>query len=318
MHSQTSSDFGKTWNTIIPNENLIFVITPGSGSYQNREAYSHLKKLGYKLEFIGSSIREPCDRYPEDWGDNQLLDLSVYKTENLATLSNKFMERLTRVGTPSLVICGSRGGQVTIGLVWRHFWRGPTIVINAGCLTSNTLIPKGVYPVMITMDRDYFGTKNYKFVKIQFEKLSRVRGVQVHLKNEGHVPRTETLKSILALIVPQASLWQVSTLEEHKDFKIEELGGKEIHSSAPIKISVSPKKKELDCPLGKILTPQGRCINDTNRNRHNHGYSILARRLVKAACPPGTERSPVTKRCIKSCSPTQRRHPQTQRCRKLT
>ena len=92
---------------------------------------------------------------------------------------------------PSLLICGSRGSQVTIGLVWRHYWRGPTIVINGGCLTSETLIPAPVFPVMITMTGDYFGTKSLDFVQEKFAAVSDTGGVQIHLLGQGHMPRLE-------------------------------------------------------------------------------------------------------------------------------
>ena len=34
---------------------------------------------------------------------------------------------------PSCLLAGSRGGQETILYIWRHVWRGPTIVVNSGC-----------------------------------------------------------------------------------------------------------------------------------------------------------------------------------------
>ena len=34
---------------------------------------------------------------------------------------------------PSCLLAGRRGGQETILYIWRHVWRGPTIVVNSGC-----------------------------------------------------------------------------------------------------------------------------------------------------------------------------------------
>jgi hypothetical protein len=79
-----------------------------------------------------------------------------------------------------------RGGQVTVGLVWRNYWRGPTVVINAGSLTSKTPIPMGVFPVMVTAEYDYFHTKDQKYVHKQFEKLSEVPGMLFHLPVASH------------------------------------------------------------------------------------------------------------------------------------
>ena len=58
------------------------------------------------------------------------------------------------------IICGSRGGQVTIGKVWETIWRGPTIIINGGSLTTKTIIPKQVHALFIIMGNDYFKSVN--------------------------------------------------------------------------------------------------------------------------------------------------------------
>ena len=72
---------------------------------------------------------------------------------------------------PSAIIVGSRGDQVTIGKIWESVWRGPTIIINAGCLVTKTYIPKEVMPIFITTEHDYFRHVNRSSkVKILFDK----------------------------------------------------------------------------------------------------------------------------------------------------
>lgn len=130
------------------------------------------------------------------------------------------------MGIPSLIICGSRGSQVTIGLVWRHFWRGPTILINAGSLTSETFIPVSVYPVLITMENDYFQTKSLDFVKAKFSELSEVDGTQIHIRRHGHMPNLDP--DIFLYIVTNSILRQIpDQLPTHK-YKVIKLMGKNV------------------------------------------------------------------------------------------
>ena len=35
---------------------------------------------------------------------------------------------------PAAVVTGSRGGQITVVRLWATGWRGPTVVLNGGCL----------------------------------------------------------------------------------------------------------------------------------------------------------------------------------------
>ena len=119
---------------------------------------------------------------------------------------------------PSLIICGSRGGQVTIGYLWKHYIRCPTIVLNGGCLTSRTRIPRGVFHVMVTMGQDYFDTNQPSYTRSQFAELSDVYGILVHLQRHSHMPSLGSLRewvnivqatiarAVPSSIAPQASV----------------------------------------------------------------------------------------------------------------
>jgi hypothetical protein len=189
----TSTDNGDSWNMSHPDNRCILVIKPGAGVFKNYKAYRKLQggpnQEGYTLLFLSASgdlvHQDGYDIYPEDWADNS--KLSRTSEPNLANLAFKYKDA---VGDkiPGLIICGSRGGQVTLGLIWRNFWRGPTIVVNAGCLTSNTPIPMGVFPVMVTMGGDYFETNNPEFTHEKFKELSEVPGMLLHIHSDGHMP----------------------------------------------------------------------------------------------------------------------------------
>jgi hypothetical protein len=180
----TSMDNGGSWSMREPDKDYILVIEPGAGTHHNRKAYEKLRNRGYILLILRAEGGYNTV-YPEGWTDNSTLGRTG--EANLANLAFQYEEA---VGDkiPGLIICGSRGGQVTIGLVWRNFWRGPTMIINAGCLTSNTPIPMGVFPIMVTMGGDYFGTKDPDFVHKRFYELSAVDGMLFHILFDGHMP----------------------------------------------------------------------------------------------------------------------------------
>ena len=181
----TSTDDGHNWDMRRADANCILVIVPGSGTHRNRSVYDELVKHGYQLIFMGTSGYE-YDKYPAHWDNNQSLR-STGGGRDLASLASLYTEAVgNRI--PAMIICGSRGAQVTIGLVWRNFWRGPTIVINAGSLTTSTQIPMGVFPVMVTMGNDDFHTSKESYVHQNFKDLSEVPGMLFHLPLDAHMP----------------------------------------------------------------------------------------------------------------------------------
>lgn len=191
---ETSSDFGKTWNTVSANPDHILVIRPGAGTYVNKKVYTTLKDK-YTLSYLGKTNQD--DGYPKNWRRNSNLHLTIpFKTaserSNLLELAGKF-PALISSNPPALIICGSRGCQVTIGLIWRHFWRGPSVMINGGCLTGTvTDIPRGVFSVLIPCgDDDLFGHhKKSGIEKLieNFNMYSEQDGIMIYLRKQGHMP----------------------------------------------------------------------------------------------------------------------------------
>lgn len=135
---------------------LILVIAAGVGELANPHVYVGLPN--HKVEVVQT---------PRDWlrGDlgmpdpvlmynNKLLSINENK-KDAAELAKLVCERIrTMVEPPAVIVCGSVGGQVTVGLVWRTCWRGPTVMLNAGSLRTQTPTYEGVYPVFVTMTKE--------------------------------------------------------------------------------------------------------------------------------------------------------------------
>ena len=178
----------KDWTECLPNPKLIFIIVPGAGTYTNRKEYSLLQQ-NYDLVHFGSSGGK-YDKYPSNWTNNKKVKDMGEHLGGIAGVIKSYILENNKI--PSAIICGSRGGQVTIGKVWYSIWRGPSIIVNAGCLTSNTIIPSGVKPLFITMGKDYFTTVNTieKTIRLYY-KLVKVRNQFahfIHIPDQPHMP----------------------------------------------------------------------------------------------------------------------------------
>jgi hypothetical protein len=151
--------------------------------------------------YVDATTRANGFVYPPKWANNQELELAeqpAYTGTDLLQLAG-VVGAIARTEHPTHIICGSRGSQVTIGKVWQHFWRGPTLLLNGGCLTSQTRIPSGVYPVVLTFGKDYFQTSDRAYVQSVFAAVSAVEGVHLHAPGEWHMPTLQ--RTELAAIV---------------------------------------------------------------------------------------------------------------------
>ena len=148
----------------------ILVIGPGMGLLMNPKRLEQLKS-NYEVEVV-KGAREgygPGSGYPKEWSTGKPL---IVKGEfNLATLATKVIERIN-LATPDVILCGSRGGQVTIGPVWEAMVQHqipivPTVVLNAGCINviQKGSIPRDMKLVLVTGGQDYFSTKDPNVVK---------------------------------------------------------------------------------------------------------------------------------------------------------
>lgn len=205
----------KEWVKMPPTDNLVFVIRPGAGTFRNRKAYEKLESR-YKVVYFAETGGQ-YDNYPDNWENNANVSSTGNHLGGIVELLKKYIEQTNLI--PAVIITGSRGGQVTVGKIWQGLLRGPTIIINAGCLTTNTAIPKEVSPLFITMGNDYFKTVNsIKKVlsKTQYIKLLKC----IHLKDHGHIPDLNTDYGSLLLDSVDFSLDKIK-IEPSKSSNIE-------------------------------------------------------------------------------------------------
>lgn len=176
------------WDKIIPEQKTVFVIRPGAGTFRNKKAYDFLEKE-YNVVYFGQTGGE-YDNYPNGWQDNKNILSTGKHLGGIAELVKTYIQKYNII--PSIIIAGSRGGQVTIGKIWEIIWRGPTVVINAGCLLTNTKIYKETTPLFITMENDYFTSVNtISKVKTLFDIYKSTKyqhGFIIHLKGHYHMP----------------------------------------------------------------------------------------------------------------------------------
>jgi len=215
--------FDSIWTNIPPTKNLVFVIKPGAGTFYNKNAYKELE-TEYDIVYFGKSGGE-YDNYPLNWNQNGLVKNHGKHLGGIAELIKNYIQTSNQI--PAAIICGSRGGQVTIGKVWDTIWRGPTVVINAGCLTTKTRIPPEVSLMFITMGGDYFTSVNRpEKVEALFKRYivsQNQTAMGIHLINQTHMPNLNHIyiKLLTKCVDHQLQTQHISiSMDPSSDFKL--------------------------------------------------------------------------------------------------
>lgn len=172
---------GRGWVPYPADRQSVVVIGPGAGTIQNSRIYEELHADGYKLALInGGSF----DQYPPGW-ESGTPDVSFNSGQNLAALADgglqsAIVDLIEKGCGPSAVIAGSRGGQVTVPRMWQGIWRGPTIVLNGGCVGICAVPPAPVRLVLASFGKDYFGTCDPEWTHQMLTKEDSRRPVLLH------------------------------------------------------------------------------------------------------------------------------------------
>merc|ERR1719443_740129 len=183
---------GNKWVPYDPHPMTIVVIGPGAGTRANFGVYEGLRGAGYNVEIVHGGGH---DQYPPGWEDGNP-DARFNHGNNLAALADDIVYTtiagLVRAGRgPAVVVAGSRGGQVTTPRMWKYGWRGPTVVINAGCvMPTRTVVPAPpVRLALLTFGRDFFPTKDKAYTQQQLKGEEPGESVLLyHNVEDAHMP----------------------------------------------------------------------------------------------------------------------------------
>jgi hypothetical protein len=164
----------------------------------NAQAYQVLQQSGWDLTFAEAQDHDrspayPDFLYPPGW-ENGTPDLTMNGGRNLSTMADNviapMIEQLIAAGRgPAAIICGSRGGQVSLPRLWSTgLWVGPVLCINGGC--TKFRIPKSPCRlILITGGQDFFETKDPRVTAQQLQKEDPSQPVLLyHDHKEGHMP----------------------------------------------------------------------------------------------------------------------------------
>jgi len=179
--------------SIWPGNIKVLIIGPGA-SLREQNGYRHLLLVKYydiyAIEGFPDYGYGESMGYPNGW-ESGLPEVDQ-KEKNLATLAGHLVVPQIQTFKPDVILCGSRGGQVTIGLVWQAMINGdipvtPTVVLNAGCTIIPTeRFPVGLNLVLVTGGRDYFKSKDPKWTKKRLQTKCKGPTFLYHFKTAEH------------------------------------------------------------------------------------------------------------------------------------
>jgi hypothetical protein len=171
----------------------VLVIEDGAGTARNAKAYELLME-DFNVYMVCAGRRSFV--YPPKW-EQGTFDCKKQDLSGFGEDVGKMIQRGEIL--PSVIISGSRGGQIAMNVLLRKFWRGPFVCLNAGVLTSKTSIPPSAFGTFLTFGKDNFPTHDVKFTSSTFQSLSQEgqHCLIVHFQEVGHQPTTPVLISVM-------------------------------------------------------------------------------------------------------------------------
>lgn len=174
----------KEWEEYNSKEFKVYVILHGFNG--NLQLLENL----FGKQNVESIFLPEYDIYPKGWkeGNTNWMDDDINtQVKNLATLVDniiikKFESMIIDSNGPSLVVTGSRGGQVTLSRLWK-FWRGSSICLNAGCVIQNKI--EAINLGLITGGKDFFACKDLSNTLNKFKNKTD-KLVIYHNTNDDH------------------------------------------------------------------------------------------------------------------------------------
>jgi hypothetical protein len=140
---------------------------------------------------INSKKGDPYDNYPKNdkWKTGE--DARKGVTDLASTVTDIMIPEITKI-RPDCILCGSRGGQITVPCLWRKGHNLPAVVLNGGCIYSGITPPANLRAVLLTGGRDWFNNPDCE--KYGSEYTFKLQKPQVNLP-EPSKPRWLTAKA---------------------------------------------------------------------------------------------------------------------------
>tara|TARA_Y100000768_G_scaffold379105_1_gene354373 strand:- start:12642 stop:13325 length:684 start_codon:yes stop_codon:yes gene_type:complete len=141
------------------------------------------------------------DNYPDCWGLSK--KKKTHTHSDVAT--DLIIPSIISGNIPDVILCGSRGGQVTLPTLWLHGYTYPSVVINGDIIAHYRLIKQFKYPdnlkiVLLVGKKDYF--KNYASILKDAPKQPGVFIVRDPLME--HFPDSTRLYKMLPAMIETA------------------------------------------------------------------------------------------------------------------
>lgn len=150
-----------TWEKMFAKRNHVLLIGDGASTVINSRGYGEFLKT-FDVVTLKSGPQRTKLYDPSQVGPTVSLNSRGRPTYDLAGFGHEVGKAILK-RPPAIVVCGSRGGLIVMGVVMQYYWRGAIVMLNAGCLMSETEIPKEVFPCFVTFGNDYWETKNPAF-----------------------------------------------------------------------------------------------------------------------------------------------------------
>ena len=212
----------------------LLVIGPGSGTLKYKPLWDILKQ-NFKLNIVHGIIHSiNYDVYPTNWETSDPY-IEINDSHNLASLAYhvliKYLDMIEKDEKIIAIVCGSRGGQVTLPALWRLFDQldlkcPPCIVMNSGVVNTVVKWPENKPIILLSFGKDYFNTKDPNIV-LHYAKQQKSFGYVIHIPNDSHEPVLFLPKIIVDIInnIPESKVDFFTKMNILKPIIISEVNG---------------------------------------------------------------------------------------------
>ena len=194
----------------------IAVIMPGVSWFTLKKTSTELGNNYNILRLGHSCLGHGYDVYPKEWKNgrdyknlvNMTMDEIVTNPHTKKEESGIFsgiLQYLHEIGDIDCIICGSRGGQVVMPLLWMYGIDIPCVITNGGCIDSHYFnnYPPTSRVLFSTFGQDYFKSHNHQLMINTLQNTNGIvdGSILVHSFYQSHSPDDEYYAKLLPLMI---------------------------------------------------------------------------------------------------------------------